>query len=345
MEKIRREKPEYKILLTFFSPSGYEMRKNYEGADVICYLPFDKPRMVEKFLDAAKPEIAVFIKYEFWKNYINSLKLRNIPTYSISAIFRPNQIFFRPYGRFYGRVLEKFDHIFVQDENSQKLLAKYNITNVTVSGDTRFDRVYEIFENRKKIPVVSKFVNQPSENKCLTLIAGSSWEKDEDLIIPYFNAHPEYRLILAPHEMHGDRIKKLKERITRPTVCYSEALQTGIDKADCLIIDNFGLLSSIYRYASVGYIGGGFGAGIHNLLEAAVYGIPVLFGPNHIKAREASGLIECGGGREITSEEDLASTLNNYATYSALLQSNGKSAGDYVVDNRGATNKIYEKIF
>ncbi|MDR1763685.1 MAG: 3-deoxy-D-manno-octulosonic acid transferase [Dysgonamonadaceae bacterium] len=345
IEKIRKEKPEYRILLTFFSPSGYEMRKDYEGADIVCYLPFDKPELVEKFLDAANPAIAIFIKYEFWKNYINSLKRRRIPTYIISAIFRPNQIFFRPYGRHYGRVLEKFDWLFVQDENSRILLEKYNIRNVSVSGDTRFDRVYEIFEKRKEIPVVERFLKRNDDVQRLVLIAGSTWEKDEELLIPFFNAHPEYLFIIAPHEMGKGRVERLLEQIKRPAIRYSEAESGQTQQADCLIIDNFGLLSSIYRYADVAYVGGGFGVGIHNILEAAVYGVPVLFGPNHKKAREADGLIEAGGGAAVATAGELAAILNNYSAYKNLLAANGQNSGDYVVKNLGATDRIYAKLF
>jgi 3-deoxy-D-manno-octulosonic-acid transferase len=345
IEKIRKEKPEYKILLTFFSSSGYEVRKDYPGADIICYLPFDHYRNARKFLDLVNPEIVIFIKYEFWMNYLNQLKKRVIPTYIISAIFRSNQLFFRWYGRKYSSVLDDFNWFFVQDNDSLELLKKFGHNNVTISGDTRFDRVHEIFENRKKIPLVEQFLEKSKESQALVLVAGSSWEKDEDILISYFNNNPDVRLIIAPHEIEKDRIESLQNRINRPVALYSGGDGEEVAKADCLIIDCIGLLSSIYRYGNLAYIGGGFGVGIHNILEAAVYGIPVLFGPNYQKFKEARDLIACGGAFSITNEEEFSANLGNYQSYATLLQENGKSAKDYVARNLGATQKIYEKIF
>jgi 3-deoxy-D-manno-octulosonic-acid transferase len=345
IEKIRKEKPEYRILLSFFSPSGYEVRKDYAGADIVCYLPFDYNKHAQKFLDLAKPEMAIFIKYEFWMNYLNLLKQRQIPTYIISAIFRKTQIFFRWYGRKYRNVLNDFDWFFVQDNNSLELLKRFNHHNVTVSGDTRFDRVQEIFEKRKEIPEVEKLLNQTTEHKDLALVAGSTWEKDEDILIPYFNQNPDIKLIIAPHEISAKRIETLISRISRPVVRLSQADDVEIEKTDCLIIDCIGLLSSVYRYGDIAYVGGGFGVGIHNILEAAVYGIPVLFGPNYQKFKEARELIACRGAFPVANEKELATRLNERLTYTHLLQENGKSAKDYVIHNLGATHKIYEKIF
>jgi 3-deoxy-D-manno-octulosonic-acid transferase len=345
IEKIKQERPEYKILLTFFSPSGYEIRKNYPGADVICYLPFDFPRNATRFLDLARPSIAIFIKYEFWMNYLNQLKQRDIPTYIISAIFRPNQIFFRWYGRSYRNVLRNFQWFFVQDAGSQALLQRMNLQNITVSGDTRFDRVYEIYQQRKCLPLIEKFLHADSISNDRILVAGSTWEKDEDILIPYFNQHPEIKLILAPHEIGDNRIKEIISRLNRPFALYSQANEQEIAQAGCLIVDCYGLLSSIYRYGDLAYIGGGFGAGIHNVLEAAVYGIPVLFGPKHQKFKEANELIACRGGFSITNEDEFSSRVNECFSYSDLLRENGKSAREYVENNLGATHKIYEKIF
>jgi 3-deoxy-D-manno-octulosonic-acid transferase len=346
MEKIKKEKPEYKILLTFFSPSGYEVQKNYRNADIICYLPFDFSRNATELLDLVRPEIAIFIKYEFWMNYLGELKKRNIPTYIISAIFRPNQIFFRWYGKAYGKVLKNFQWFFLQDANSKKLLKKLNIRdNVTVSGDTRFDRVYEIYTQQKEIGQINCFLSQSTDNKPFTLVAGSTWEEDEAVILPYFNATPEMKLIIAPHEVHEEHLKAIISKLKRPYVRYSQAKENEIQEADCLIIDCIGLLSSIYRYGNIAYIGGGFGAGIHNILEAAVYGIPVLFGPKYHKFREACELIHCGGGVSIIGAEMFASRMSEFLSYTSLLQEIGKSAKDYVEQNLGATGTIYEKIF
>ncbi|MDR2622911.1 MAG: 3-deoxy-D-manno-octulosonic acid transferase [Dysgonamonadaceae bacterium] len=344
IEKIKEEKPEYKILLTFFSPSGYEVRKDYASADVVCYLPFDFRANALKFLDLAKPEIAVFIKYEFWMNYLNYLKKRNIPTYIISAIFRPTQIFFRWYGYRYRDVLNDFNWFFVQDENSLKLLERFNHHNITISGDTRFDRVYQIAERGKKLQLIGKFV-QKTEEKQLILIAGSTWDKDEEILIPFFNQHPGIKLIIAPHETKESRIAELKNRLKRPYCLYSQTDEKSIEKADCLIIDCIGLLSSIYGYGEIAYVGGGFGAGIHNILEAAVYGIPVLFGPNYGKFKEAGELIACKGAFPLSNEEDFSARIGDLSVYPELIQTAGEKAKNYVVNNLGATQKIFNKIF
>ncbi|MDR2058290.1 MAG: 3-deoxy-D-manno-octulosonic acid transferase [Dysgonamonadaceae bacterium] len=345
IEKIKKEKSEYKILLTFFSPSGYEARKNYSGVDLICYLPFDFFRNATKFLDLARPAIAIFIKYEFWMNYLCQLKKRNIPTYIISAIFRPNQIFFRWYGKAYRKVLKNFKWFFLQDANSKELLKTLDIRdNITVAGDTRFDRVQEIYRQQKKIRMVDKFLNRTS-NKSFALVAGSTWEEDEAIILPYFNVTPEMKLIIVPHEVNEDRLKAIASKLKRPFVRYSQAKEDEIQEASCLIIDCIGLLSYIYRYGDIAYIGGGFGVGIHNILEPAVYGIPVLFGTNYRKFKEAKELIDCKGGVSISAPDVFASRMNEYLAYNFLLQEAGKSAKSYVERNLGATHKIYEKIF
>jgi 3-deoxy-D-manno-octulosonic-acid transferase len=345
MEKIKKEKPEYKILLTFFSPSGYEVRKNYEGADIVCYLPFDYLRNAQKFINLAKPEITVFIKYEFWMNYLNGLKKRNIPTYIISAIFRPSQIFFRWYGRKYRNVLNDFEWFFVQNETSKELLNKFNHNNITVSGDTRFDRVKEISEQKKQLPAIENFLNQKAEEKQMVLVAGSTWENDEDVLIPYFNKHPEIKLIIAPHEISEDNISRLSGRLKRPYLRYSQTNEKEPGQADCLIIDCYGLLYSIYKYGNIAYIGGGFGKGIHNILEAAVYGVPVLFGPNHAKFREAKDLIDFGGAFPITDKTDFSKRLDALLTYPNLLSESGEHAKGYVIANLGATQKIFSLMF
>jgi len=345
IEKIRQEKPEYKILLTFFSPSGYEVRKNYAGADIVCYLPFDHCWNARKFLHLLKPSMAVFIKYEFWMNYLNQLRQLHIPTYIISAIFRPKQIFFRWYARPYREILNNYDWFFVQDQQSMELLKQFNHHNVSITGDTRFDRVYEIGEQRKKLPLIEKFLNHTESGKDPVFVAGSTWMNDEAILIPYLNQHPEIKLIIAPHEISEERIDALKNSLTRPTVRYSQANEKTVGEAGCLIIDCFGLLSSIYRYGDLAYIGGGFGKGIHNVLEAAVYGIPVLFGPRYHKFKEAKELIACRGAIAVTGEQDFSSRMNDFLSYTDLLRETGKNAKEYVISNLGATRKIYEKMF
>lgn len=341
IEMIKRTRPELKILLTFFSPSGYEVRKNYDGADVICYLPFDKPKLVEQFLDLAHPALAIFVKYEFWGNYLHSLKRRGIPTYIISSIFRERQIFFKPWGGMFRNMLHCFTHIFVQDANSQKLLAGIGVANVTVDGDTRFDRVTDILAGCKSFPIVEKFV----EGSNFTMILGSSWEPDEDIVIPYFNEHPGMKLIIAPHEFDNIRLQNLIDKISRPTRLYSHATKENVIDHDCLILDCFGILSSCYRYADTAYIGGGFGAGIHNLNEAAVYGIPVIFGPNCKKFREAHELIACEGGFTISSSKDFQAIADRLVNDKDYLAKHGKIAGDYIQNHIGATKRIFDYIF
>ena len=344
IEKIKAEHPEYKILLTFFSPSGYEVRKNYGGADVVCYLPFDTPYRVKKFLDLSKPVMAIFIKYEFWDNYLSELKRRNIPVYIVSAIFRKDQLFFKWYGGMYRKVLSYFTHIFVQDDASRELLSKYGVTNVSVFGDTRFDRVQDVYKNTKQVPMVDLFVNNNRSDNQLTMVAGSSWQQDEEVYLNYFNEHPELKLIIAPHEIHKDHLMHIESMLKRPSIRLSEATEKDIKGKSCLIVDSFGLLSSIYRYGDLAYIGGGFGAGIHNVLEAAVYGIPVIFGPKYQKFKEARDLLQVGGAFSITDEKTFESKMEELSTYRDLLEAAGAAAGDFVKSNIGATNRIIASI-
>ncbi len=344
IEKIKAEHPEYKILLTFFSPSGYEVRKNYGGADVVCYLPFDTPYRVKKFLDLSKPVMAIFIKYEFWDNYLSELKRRNIPVYIVSAIFRKEQLFFKWYGGMYRKVLSYFTHIFVQDDASRELLSKYGVTNVSVFGDTRFDRVQDVYKNTKQVPMVDLFVNNNRSDNQLTMVAGSSWQQDEEVYLNYFNEHPELKLIIAPHEIHKDHLMHIESMLKRPSIRLSEATEKDIKGKSCLIVDSFGLLSSIYRYGDLAYIGGGFGAGIHNVLEAAVYGIPVIFGPKYQKFKEARDLLQVGGAFSITDEKTFESKMEELSTYRDLLEAAGAAAGDFVKSNIGATNRIIASI-
>lgn len=340
MERLRREHPEYKILLTFFSPSGYEVRKNYEGADVICYLPFDTPGNVMSFLRLAHPCMAFFIKYEFWNNYLHACHFKNIPVYSVSSIFRENQVFFRWYGKAYGHVLKCITHFFVQNEFSRELLLRKGFSNVTVVGDTRFDRVLDIAKQAKELPIVEQF-KQGSR----LMVAGSSWGPDEDLIIPYFNEHPELKLIIAPHVIKESHLKEIEGKLQRPSVRYTQVSEENITKADCLIIDCFGLLSSIYRYGEIAYVGGGFGSGIHNVPEAAVYGLPVIIGPNNKKFREAQTLLSLGGCFEVQDSATFVETMDRLLLDEKFLRERGQIAGNYIFDNSGASNLVYEAVF
>lgn len=346
IEKLKKQHPEFKILLTFFSPSGYEVRKNYDGADVICYLPFDRPSNVKRFLDLANPSMAIFIKYEFWGNYLNELNRRGIPVYIISAIFRPDQLFFQWFGVSYRKMLHYFNRLFVQDDRSKRLLEEFKVDNVTVCGDTRFDRVIDIRNLAKDIPQIESFVKAKDSDESI-LIAGSSWPQDESILIPYFNNHKNLKLIIAPHEIHEEHLHSIEQSLKRPFVRFSEIVKDpeSVKGKDCVIIDNFGLLSSIYRYGDMAYIGGGFGTGIHNTLEAAVYGIPVIFGPNHRKFREAYDLIKTKGAISISSSNDFEKTMDDLLGSDELLKEIGSNAGTFVSRNAGATEKIMKIIF
>ena len=343
MEAIRREHPGYKILLTFFSPSGYEVRKNYDGADVVVYLPIDTKRNARRFLRLTNPVMAFFIKYEFWSNYLHMLKERHVPTFSVSSIFRPNQIFFRAYGKGYGKVLDCFTHFFVQNEESRDLLKSIGIDCVSVTGDTRFDRVLQIRDAGKSLSIVENFVGGTAEDRPHVFIAGSSWPPDEDIFIRYFNEHRDWKLIIAPHVIGDDHMKQILGKLERKTVRYTEATTENVVGAECLIIDCFGLLSSIYRYADVTYVGGGFGVGIHNVLEAAVWGKPVIFGPNNKNFQEAQGLLKAGGGFEITSYDDFVGVMRKLVDDKALEQSRER-AGGFVESLAGATRQIMKEV-
>lgn len=354
IEELRRRHPQYKILLTFFSPSGYEVRKDYPGADIVTYLPLDTIANARRFLRAIRPVMAFFIKYEFWYNYLHILKHRHVPVYSVSSIFRPGQVFFRWYGSEYGRVLRCFTHFFVQNQVSKDLLAKLKITDVSIVGDTRFDRVLQIKQQAKVLPVVEQF---KSSGK--VFVAGSSWLPDEEIFIPYFlKEKPDWKLIIAPHKIdedHLQQIEKLLEgrrvvRYTKMMKCQSPAtnpqspLTETPSEADVLIIDCFGLLSSIYRYADIAYVGGGFGVGIHNLPEAAVWGVPVFFGPNNQRFQEAQDLKECGGGVEIADYGDFRSKMEVFAGDPSKCQEVGRRAANYIKEKSGATEKVLSAL-
>ena len=341
IESIRKDYPEYKILLTFFSPSGYEVRKNYECADIICYLPLDTIRNARRFLRAVRPVMAFFIKYEFWYNYLHILKHRNIPTYSVSSIFRSDQVFFKWYGSQYRTVLKCFNHFFVQNNESKELLGKLGITEVDVVGDTRFDRVLQIKEASKHLPIVESF----TKNAKKVFVAGSSWQPDEDIFLKYFNDKRDWKLIIAPHVIGEDHLKQILNHVEgRKVVRYTEANVDNVADAEILIIDCFGLLSSIYNYGTVSYVGGGFGVGIHNVLEAAVWDIPVIFGPNNKHFQEAQGLMKANGGFEITDYESFCGFMSKFENGDEFLKNSGESAGKFVMSLSGASKKVISYI-
>lgn len=344
IEEIKRTHPEYKILLTFFSPSGYEVRKDYSIADIVCYLPFDKKRNVKKFLKLVQPKMVIFIKYEFWYNFVTSLHKQNIPVYMVSAIFRPTQVFFRWYGENMRKLLRRYKCICVQDDNSKKLLESINITNAKVCGDTRFDRVLDIQKQSKELKVAQAFSQKAQKENEKIIVAGSTWPKDEDVIIPYFNITTDVKLIIAPHEIDEAHLKYIESLLERPYIRYSEAIPEAMADYDCLIIDNFGLLSSIYRHGQVAYVGGGFGVGIHNVLEAAVYNVPVIFGPNFKKFREAQHLIEQGGGYSVSDYQSFRGLMDEFLQYEDILNVAGKHAGNYVRSNGGVVAKIMKVL-
>ena len=348
IERLRREQPSRKILLTFFSPSGYEVRKDYKGADVVCYLPFDSPTAARRFIKLARPEMAFFIKYEFWRNYIDVLSKKSIPIYSVSSIFRPGQIFFRWYGRKYARCLRRITHFFVQNERSVELLRTIGVQdNVTIVGDTRFDRVIDIRNNARPLPLVEQFTRAKDDSNAapFVLVAGSSWQPDEDILLDYVNRHPDLRLVIAPHVVNDAHIQEIEQKLTTPALRYSQATLENVDDYRVLIIDGYGLLSSIYRYATVAYVGGGFGVGIHNVPEAAVYGIPVIIGPNHQRFAEAMALIANGGCKSIEKAEDFSTIMDDFLENPAHIAQAGSAAGDYIHQNAGATPVIYQHVF
>lgn len=335
MEALKAEQPNTKILLTFFSPSGYEIRKNYTGADYIFYLPSDSPKNARRFIHILQPDAAIFIKYEFWYNYLHELKNQNIPVYLISAIFRPDQPFFQSWGGLHRKMLGCFTRLFVQDDESARLLESIGVQNVELTGDTRFDRVKQIADAAKKIEKVEQFCQgRPA------VVCGSTWPGDEDLIIDYINRYEgPYKWIIAPHETGESHVKAILEKCRKKTARYTKETPDP-QTCDVLIIDCIGLLSSVYRYGNISYIGGGFGKGIHNTLEAAIYGIPVIFGPKYQKFKEAVNLIEAGGGFTVNSGQQVDEIFNALIENPEVAETAGANALKYVNSQLGATSVI-----
>jgi len=340
MESFREKHPDYRIFVTFFSPSGFEIRKNYKGADFIFYLPSDTRKNAKKFIDLINPRIAFFIKYEYWFNYLHELGKRDIPVYSVSAVFRQGQHFFRWYGKWALRQLKQISWYFVQDEESKKLLNSAGFSNVSVTGDTRFDRVYAVSMESKPFPLVEKFC---SGNKIF--LAGSSWPADEKVYFPFIRNGPEgWKSIIAPHEIHSERLSSLVHAFSYPALKYSEATENGIAGSKVLIIDSIGMLAHIYRYATVAFVGGAFGSGLHNILEPAVFGIPVIFGPGYDKFNEAKELLRLGGAFSIGSPEELTAVMDRLDNEPEFYRNAGDICRRYVLQNKDVTLRILEQI-
>lgn len=342
IEELKKKKPEYKILLTFFSPSGYEIRKNYDGADVVSYLPLDTKQNAKAFLNIVNPQKAFFIKYEYWFHYIMQLKKQHIPLYIVSAIFRENQPFFKKnfLGNWYRTMLSSFEHIFIQNEKSAELLTSIGVTNFTISGDTRFDRVAEIAKSAKTFENVEKF-----KGNALTIIAGSTWKPDEELLAAFINNSNSIKFIIAPHEVHPSNINRIHQLLKKPAISFSKVQNLDISEFDVLIIDSIGILSSLYQYGNIAYIGGGFGVGIHNILEAATFKLPIIFGPNYKKFKEAVDLAEQKGAFPIQNSDELNRALNKLLQDENALANASEVCKNYVEKNVGSTKLIIKKVF
>lgn len=341
IEQIRRQQPEYKILVTFFSPSGYEIRKNYNGADYIFYLPADTPGNVRRFLDIAHPEIAIFVKYEFWLNYLYELKRRKVRTFVISAIFRKNSTFFKWWGANWRRALESFERMFVQNEESKELLHSIGFDNVVVAGDTRFDRVAELAKGVKSIPIIENF-----KGESRLFVAGSTWGPDEDILQELINDNPEIKFVVAPHEMDEGRINKILSATKAGAVRYTRCDDTtDFSNTQVLILDTIGILSSVYSYATWSYIGGGFGVGIHNTLEAATFALPIAFGPKYQKFQEAKDMVAIGAATKVESADDLKTWFAPLRDDNRFLEKVSTSAKEYTQKNLGATEQIMKAVF
>ncbi len=339
IEEIRHQHPEYKILLTFFSPSGYEIRKNYDGADYIFYLPADTPSNVNRFLDIAHPEIAVFIKYEFWLNYLTQLKKRGVRSYLVSAIFRQDSVFFRNYGSMWREALDAFEQMFVQNEESRKLLNGIGYDNVVIAGDTRFDRVAAIAKAAKPVEIVEKF-----KGDSRLFVAGSTWGPDEDILMSLVNDNPQIKFVIAPHEMEESRINKIIATAKGGALRYTQCtVQSDFSKAQVLVLDTIGILSSVYGYATWSYIGGGFGVGIHNTLEAATFGLPIAFGPKYEKFKEARDMVALGAATKVESAEELSHWFVPLRDNAEHLAHTSAIAKSYTAKNQGAT-ALFMKI-
>jgi 3-deoxy-D-manno-octulosonic-acid transferase len=341
IESIKKENPHYRILLTFFSPSGYELRKNYPMADYVFYLPLDTRKNASRFLDIVNPEKAFFIKYEFWFNFLIELRNRRIPTYIFSALFRPSQIFFKPWGKWYRKALLTFDKIFVQNQESFLILQKYGFHNVQICGDTRLDAVGGIADAAPRLEKMEQFCGNKKP-----IIAGSTWKEDEELFIRFINESSNgYKFVIAPHEVNVESLERITNALTKSYVLYSKASGEELLHSQVLIVDGYGYLISLYRYSLFAYIGGGFTDGIHSILEPAAFGLPVIFGPDYHKFQEAHDLLKLGAANSVSNYESLASIFNNYLSNKKSLCSASETALNYVNKNRGASEQILKHLF
>lgn len=356
IEAFRATYPAYQIVLSFFSPSGYEVRKTYAGADVVTYLPADTAANARGWTEQVRPSVAFFIKYEFWYHYLRALREgtpaagqigagQSVPTISFSAIFRPNQLFFKPYGDFYRKLLTYFDHILVQNQESVRLLSSIGITRITLAGDTRFDRVAQVAATKRPIPEAAAFVANPDAPDRPTLVVGSAWAADMAVLIPMLNAFDKpLRVIIAPHEIHEAEIEGWRSRLTAPSVRFSTLDADGSEDARYLFIDNIGLLTSLYQYGTMAYIGGAFGKGLHNCLEAATFGLPLLFGPDYHKFQEAIDLVQQGGAFPVQSAAELTATFTHLYENAPERERAGAICQDYVLKNTGATDLVMQVV-
>ncbi|WP_317164628.1 glycosyltransferase N-terminal domain-containing protein [Flagellimonas sp. CMM7] len=340
LEKIKSDYPSHKIALTFFSPSGYEVKKNTPIADIVVYLPMDTISNTKKFLDMVKPELAIFIKYEIWPNYLYELRQRNIPTVLVSAIFSNRQIFFKPFGGFMRNSLKTFSHFFVQDKNSKDLLSSIDFKNVTVSGDTRFDRVLEILQRDNYLDFMSEF---KKDNHCL--VAGSTWPQDEEILVNWINISSEQlKYVIAPHTIKEIHVERLKSSISKKSICFSKIKGEDLSNFDVIVIDTIGLLTKIYSYADIAYVGGAFETGLHNTLEPAVYGIPVVIGPKYNGFKEAEDLVEEKGIQVIANNKEFNELMKRFINDSDFRESTGKINSKYISKNIGATEQVMTYI-
>ncbi|TLX73937.1 3-deoxy-D-manno-octulosonic acid transferase [Labilibacter sediminis] len=341
IEAIKSKNANTKVVLTFFSPSGYEVQKDYALADYVFYLPADRPATVRRFVSAINPEVAIFVKYEFWYHFLKHLHHQNIKTYIVSAIFRKQHAFFKWYGGWYRKMLTFFTMLYVQDDKSAQLLSEINVHNYQVSGDTRFDRVYEISQKAKEYPALAEFAANSK-----VLVGGSTWPTGEDILVQYLLHNAEVKLLLAPHEIHEEHIKQIEEKLVGVTSArYTQLEGVDLKSLRVLIVDTMGMLSSMYRYGHVAYIGGGFGSGIHNTIEASTFGLPVIFGPNYKKYQEACDLVELNAGFVVESSFEFNKVADDLLLNDDLLRSASKKAIDYVDKMRGATESIVAAIF
>lgn len=341
IEKIKIKYPNHKIIVSFFSPSGYEVRKNNAVADATVYLPLDTVKNAKKFIQLVHPDLVFFIKYEFWPNYLNELKKQQIPTYLISGIFRENQAFFKWYGQFYRNALEAFTYFFVQNERSLELLHRLGKNNAVVSGDTRFDRVITILEKDNSLDFIETF-----KNNTTTIVIGSSWPKDEELILNFINSsNTDCKYIIAPHNIKSEQIQQLKTNCVKKVVLFSEKEDKNLADYDVLIIDTIGILTKIYSYADIAYVGGGFGQpGVHNILEPAVFGIPIIIGPNYSHFAEATDLVNLNGCISIQNKEELHTKLSKFISSKTIRIEKGSICAAFVQKNKGAVDCIMKKI-